>query len=129
MSYRVIRWMLAAALCAPAGLAAQQAPSPLGTWEARVKPGKGDAQVHTVVIRADSSASYGKEIVRWRVRRDTILIALGGEWVSYRLRLVRNELTLSGGDLTEPITLRRVGPPTPRPAGVSVPPDPDTVEY
>ncbi len=54
------------------------------------------------------------------------MIALGGEWETYKLKLKGEELTLSGGDLTDPITLKRVGPATPRPPKVPVPPDPDT---
>ena len=57
------------------------------------------------VVRADSSASYGDETVRWRLKPDSLLLALGGEWVSYRLKLAKKgkRLTLSGGDLTEPL--------------------------
>lgn len=55
-----------------------------------------------------------------------IMIALGGEWEIYKLKLKGDRLTLSGGDLADPITLKRVGPATPRPPTVPVPPDPDT---
>lgn len=98
-----------------------------GTWRvdasADVKNGPRE-----VVIRADSSASWGKETVRWRVKGDRISIALGGEWETYKLKLRNRDtsLTLSGGDLQKPVTLKRVGPPTPRPANVKVPEDPDT---
>jgi hypothetical protein len=54
------------------------------------------------------------------------MIALGGEWEIYELKLGRDRMTLSGGDLQEAITLKRVGPPTPRPDSVAIPPDPDT---
>lgn len=53
------------------------------------------------------------------------MIALGGEWETYKLKLKGDHLTLSEGDLTDPITLKRVGQATPRPANVPVPPDPD----
>jgi len=91
----------------------------LGTWEA-----KADAEVPEIIIRADSSASYGSETVRWRVRTDTIMIALGDEWVCYKLRVKGDKMTLSEGDLTEPLTLKRVGPPSARPDSISVPEDP-----
>jgi hypothetical protein len=55
------------------------------------------------------------------------MIALGGEWETYKLKLKGEQLTLSGGDLSDPITLKRVGPATPRPANVPVPADPDSV--
>lgn len=79
----------------------------------------------TVMIRPDSSASWGKETVRWRLKPGEIMIALGGEWETYKLKLKGDQLTLSGGDLTDPITLKRVGQATPRPVNVSIPPDPD----
>jgi len=91
----------------------------LGTWEA-----KADAEVHEIIIRADSSASYGTETVRWRVKADTLMIALGEEWVCYTLRVRGDKMTLSEGDLQEPITLKRVGPPSPRPDSIPVPADP-----
>jgi hypothetical protein len=36
-------------------------------------------------------------------------------------------MTLSGPDLPEEVTLRRVGPPTARPDSIPVPPDPGPV--
>jgi hypothetical protein len=104
--------------------AAAQANPLLGTWltEKKIK----DAPA-IVIVRADSSASYGTETVRWRVRAPgKILLALGGEWVEYNYRIRSDRMTLSGGDLTEAITLHRNGPPTPRPANIPVPTDPDT---
>ena len=110
---------------APQRLSAQANPL-LGTWvtERKIK----DAPA-IVIVRADSSASYGTETVRWRIRTTgKILLALGGEWVEYDYRVRSGKLTLSGGDLTEAITLRRTGAPTPRPPNVPVPGDPDTEE-
>lgn len=104
-------------------LAAQASPI-LGTWvtERKIK----DAPA-IVIVRPDSSASYGTETVRWRIRTPgKILLALGGEWVEYDFRVRSGKLTLSGGDLTEAITLRRTGAPTPRPTNIPIPPDPDT---
>lgn len=96
-----------------------------GTWQ--LEKGKVNADgPKTVIIRPDSSASWGKETVRWRLRADQIMIALGGEWEIYKLKVVRDRMTLSGGDLTEAITLKRVGPPSPRPDSIPIPPDPDT---
>lgn len=81
----------------------------------------------TVMIRFDSSASWGKETVRWRLKPGQIMIALGGEWETYDLKLKQDRLELSGGDLSEKITLKKVGPATPRPGNVPVPPDPDSI--
>ena len=110
-------------LIVPVSLQGQQA-SVVGTWRV-------DAKVDTrggpreVIIRADSSATWGKETSRWRLKADSIMVAIGGEWETSRLKVGKTQLTISGGDLQKPITLRRVGPPSPRPAGVAVPPDPD----
>ncbi len=108
---------------APVPLLGQSAPVE-GTWrvEAKLDTRGGPREV---IIRADSSATWGKETSRWRLKDDSIMVALGGEWETYRLDVSKTRLTISGGDLQKPITLKRVGEATPRPAGVEVPPDPD----
>lgn len=103
---------------------AAQSPDLTGTWRVAAGADVGEGP-REVVIRADSSASWGRETVRWRRVENKIWIAIGGEWEIYDLRLRNRELRLSGGDLTKPVTLQRVGPPTPRPSNVAVPPDPD----
>lgn len=122
--------LLLAALLAPGATEAQTKaavqPSVEGTWrvDAASVAGKGPREV---IIRSDSSASWGKETVRWRLPTpDKIMIALGGEWETYRMKIKGDKLTLSGGDLSEPITLKRTGPATARPDSVPIPPDPDT---
>lgn len=115
---------------AVANLSAQASPgksaaSVSGTWQLEKGKVKADGP-KTVVIRPDSSASWGKETVRWRLKGDQIMIALGGEWEIYKLKLSSDRMTLSGGDLTEAITLKKVGPPSVRPDSVPIPPDPDT---
>ena len=87
-----------------------------GTWEADSPDGP-----VSIIVRTDSSASFGDEIVRWRLAADTVYLALGGEWIAYNYRMKGKTLTLSGGDLEEPIDLKKIGPPTPRPDGVPVP--------
>lgn len=117
------RCSLFAVLLLPPLLTAQ-APDITGIWrvDTGAEVGSGPREV---IIRADSSASWGRETVRWRRVQGKIWIAIGGEWETYDLRLRRNDLTLSGGDLTKPVTLRRVAAATPRPANVPIPPDPD----
>ncbi|HET7603757.1 MAG TPA: hypothetical protein VFK36_12115 [Gemmatimonadales bacterium] len=122
--FRAVRSLLVLfAVLLPVPLLGQEA-SVEGTW-------KVDAKLDTrggpreVIIRPDSSATWGKETSRWRLRDDSIMVAIGGEWETYKLDVSKTRLTISGGDLQKPITLKRVGPATPRPAGVSVPPDPD----
>ena len=105
------------------GLSAQ-APrrAPLeGRWEAR---GPDDA-IHHIMVRADSSAQFGKDIARWRVVADSLWLTLGdGVWMVYGLAVKGERLTLSGGDLEKPVTLRRVGPAQPRPDSLRVPDPP-----
>lgn len=118
--------LLAFALAGASSLAAQKDAPIVGTWKADLKDQNRQDAPREVIVRADSSASWGKETVRWRLKADSVMIALGGEWVTYKLKVDRTRLTLSGGDLAKPVTLTRVGPPTARPEGVAVPPDPDT---
>ena len=115
---------LALALLLPRALYAQKPVDITGTWkvDARADTKNGPREV---IIRADSSASWGKEVIRWRLKGDTIMIALGGEWESHTLKVRDNTMTISEGGLEKSVTLKRVGPPTPRPAGVKIPDDPD----
>jgi hypothetical protein len=116
---------VAAMLLAPRIATAQQA-AILGTWKFDLKQDQKKEGPRTVIVRPDSSASYGTQTVRWRIVGDSLALALGGEWVNYRLKLKGKKLTLSGGDLNEPVNFQLVGPPTARPDTVRVPPDPDT---
>lgn len=97
-------------------LAAQPAPKLEGTWRADTPDGPRE-----VIVRPDSSASFGDETVRWRIVADSIFIALGDEWTVYNFALAGRKLTLSGGDLEEPIVLRRIGPPSARPDSIPLP--------
>ena len=99
-----------------------------GLWQLEKGTVKAEGP-RTVMIRPDSSASWGKETVRWRLvpANGEIMIALGGEWETYKLRVKQDRLELWGGDLTEKITLKRVGMWTARPPNVPIPPDPDTI--
>jgi hypothetical protein len=115
MSVRPSALALSLLLLVPPVLAAQDA-DVSGTWQVDTPDGP-----QTVVVRADSSASFGEEIVRWRMIADTIFIAFGDEWVGYNYLLRGRTLTLSGGDLEEPYDLKRIGPPSALPDGVEVP--------
>jgi len=119
--------LLAGLVAVPARAQSTDAEDLLGTWTFDLKQGDQKTGPRTVVVRPDSSASYGKETVRWRVKPDSLLLALGGEWVSYKLKFKGKgkQMELSGGDLTEAITFDKLGPPTPRPDSVPIPPDPD----
>ncbi len=105
----------------PGSLASQAAlPDISGMWRVETPDGPQE-----VVIRADSSASFGDDTVRWRLVADSIHIALGDEWMVYAYELRgRKKMTLSGGDLEEPMELDRIGPATARAEGVEIPPPP-----
>lgn len=90
-----------------------------GAWRAQTPDGPKE-----VIVRPDSSASFGEEVVRWRLAPDTVYLAFGDEWVGYHVVRKGNTLTLSGGDLEEPIDLTWTGPPPPRPEDVPLPPAP-----
>jgi hypothetical protein len=124
-----MRYVPLLALAMAAHPLAAQAPSGTqlsGLWLLEKGKVKADGP-KTVMIRSDSSASWGKVTVRWRLKPGQIMIALGGEWETYDFKLKSDRLELSGGDLSDKITLKKVGPATPRAANVPVPPDPDTV--
>jgi hypothetical protein len=94
-----------------------------GTWQARA----GD-EIRHIMVRSDSSAQFGDQVARWRVVGDSLWITLGdGVWQVYRLQLGGSgggggdKMTISGGDLEKPVTLRRVGPATPRPDTLAIP--------
>jgi hypothetical protein len=88
-----------------------------GTWQAR----SGD-EIRHIVVRSDSSAQFGDEVARWRVVGDSLWITLGdGVWQVYGMKLGADKLTISGGDLEKPVTLRRVGPPVARPDSLAIP--------
>ena len=115
---------LALALAIAPDLTAQKPIDIVGTW--RVDAGTDTKNgPREAIIRSDSSASWGKETIRWRLKPDSILIVLGGEWESHKIVVKDNTMTLSGGGLEKPVTLKRIGPATPRPAGVKIPDDPD----
>lgn len=113
----------ALALGLAAGPAAGQSPRLEGKWQARTSEA-----IHHIQVRSDSSAQFGDQIARWRIVGDSLWLTVGdGVWMVYGLRLVRDRLTLSGGDLEEPVTLRRVGPPEVRDTAAAIPdaPPPD----
>src|SRR6185295_10521634 len=98
---RLPNW--SAAFCAAivgAAITVVQGPKPnlAGTWRANTPDGP-----QSIVIRADSSASWGAETVRWRLVGDSIFIAFGDEWMVYKLDVRGDQMKVSGGDLEEPI--------------------------
>lgn len=117
---RLLVMLVTATLTLPAAVLGQGNPPRIaGTWRADTPEGPRD-----VIIRPDSSASFGEETIRWRLAGDSIFLAFGNEWMGYTLRLRGEQLTVSGGDLEEPMTLRRTGPWTPRPDSIPLPPAP-----
>ena len=106
----------------PVALAAQGRPAPRleGKWEAHTDDGP-----RLIMVRGDSSAQFGEQVARWRVVGDSVWFTMGdGVWNVYGLKMQGDRLTISGGDLDKPVTLRRVGPPTARPDTLHVPEPP-----
>jgi hypothetical protein len=95
-----------------------------GRWQAKTED-----EIRNIMVRSDSSAQFGDQVARWRVVGDSLWLTLGdGVWQVYGMKLDREKLTLSGGDLEKPVTLRRVGPPTARADSVAIPPPPAPTE-
>jgi hypothetical protein len=94
-----------------------------GDWQAK----SGD-EIRHIMVRPDSSAQFGDQVARWRLLGDSLWLTLGdGVWMVYRVALATDKLTISGGDLKKPVTLRRVGPAVQRADTVTIPaPPPDT---
>ncbi len=109
-------WVMGTAI-----LAIAQAPVRLtGDWQAKA----GD-EIRHIMVRSDSSAQFGRDLARWRLVGDSLWITLGdGVWQVYGMKLAGDKLTISGGDLEKPVTLRRVGPPTARPDTLTIPEPP-----
>ena len=110
------------------GLVAQGAGAPRrarleGDWQAKTDDG-----IRHIMVRPDSSAQFGNDVARWRVVGDSLWLTLGdGVWMVYGLAIAGDKLTISGGDLDKPVTLRRSGPATARPDTLAIPtPPPDT---
>jgi hypothetical protein len=88
-----------------------------GNWQAHA----GD-EIRNIMVRGDSSAQFGKDVARWRVVGDSLWITLGdGVWQVYGMKLAADKMTISGGDLEKPVTLRRIGPATARPDTLTIP--------
>jgi hypothetical protein len=95
-----------------------------GKWQAKT-----DDEIRHIMVRSDSSAQFGDQVARWRVVGDSLWLTLGdGVWQVYRMKLDADKLTLSGGDLDKPVTLRRVGPATPKSDTLPVPAPPPPTE-
>lgn len=107
-------WFVAAALV---GLVTQVPLRLTGNWQAKA----GD-EIRNIMVRSDSSAQFGKDVARWRVVGDSLWITLGdGVWQVYGMKIAGDKLTISGGDLEKPVTLRRVGPANARPDTLTIP--------
>jgi len=122
--------LLLALLCGVASpLAAQdlgpeRRPRLEGKWQAKTED-----EIRNIMVRSDSSAQFGDQVARWRVVGDSLWLTLGdGVWQVYGMKLGSDKLTLSGGDLEKPVTLRRVGAATARADSVAIPPPPPASE-
>ncbi len=104
-----MRVFLFVLIVVPSALFGQRTPASLsGAWQADMLEGP-----QAIVVTGDSTVSFGEETVRIRISADTIFVQFGDEWVGYNFELQGDALTLSGGDLMDPVTLRRVVSPSP----------------
>jgi len=95
-----------------------------GKWQAKT-----EEEIRNIIVRSDSSAQFGDQVARWRVLGDSLWLTLGdGVWQVYGMKLDSDKLTLSGGDLEKPVTLRRAGPAPARADSVAIPPPPPPTE-
>jgi hypothetical protein len=95
-----------------------------GKWQAKT-----DDEIRNISVRSDSSAQFGDQVARWRVVGDSLWLTLGdGVWQVYGMKVDADKLTLSGGDLEKPVTLRRVGPAPARADSVAIPAAPPPTE-
>jgi len=95
-----------------------------GKWQAKTED-----EIRNIIVRSDSSAQFGDQVARWRVVADSLWLTLGdGVWQVYGMKLDGDKLTLSGGDLEKPVTLRRVGPAPARADSVAIPGPPPPTE-
>jgi len=95
-----------------------------GKWQAKT-----DDEIRNIMVRGDSSAQFGDQVARWRMTGDSLWLTLGdGVWQVYGMKLDGDKLTLSGGDLEKPVTLRRVGPAIARADSVAIPAPPLATE-
>jgi hypothetical protein len=88
-----------------------------GNWQAKTDDG-----IRHITVRSDSSAQFGDQVARWRLVRDSLWLTLGdGVWMVYGLAVGGDKLTISGGDLQKPVTLRRTGAASARPDTLAIP--------
>lgn len=116
---KTIALLAAMSLLAPALAAQSRSPRARleGKWEAKTDDGP-----RLIMVRADSSAQFGDQVARWRLVGDSVWFTMGdGVWNVYGLKIAGDKLTISGGDLEKPVTLRRVGLATARPDTLEVP--------
>ena len=103
-----MRMIFVVLIMIPSALLGQQSPADLsGSWQAEMLEGP-----DRIVVNGDSTVSFGEETVRIRISADTIYVQFGDEWVGYNFVLQGEALILSGGDLMDPVTLKRAGPPS-----------------
>jgi len=88
-----------------------------GDWQAKT----GD-EIRHIMVRSDSSAQFGDQVARWRLVGDSLWLTLGdGVWMVYGVAVATDKLTISGGDLKKPVTLRRVGAAVQRADTLTIP--------
>ena len=83
---------------------AQLAPNLTGTWKAK----EGGVTV-TLALNADGTGTLDNAKIKYAVRGRTLSIDDSGTVNNYSFELAGNKLTVSGGDLKQPMVFEREG--------------------
>ncbi len=86
------------------GLLAQSTPNLTGTWHA-----KEHGFTMILVLRPDGTGTFDDEAIKYKIIGNKLAITEDGEINNYTFTLKGNSLTLSGGDLDQPMIFERQG--------------------
>jgi len=85
-----------------AATTAATAPDPAGTWETQ-----GPSGVVRLILKPGGTGTFGGGPVRWQFNQGVLsLTGPNGATVMYNAALTQNSLTLSGGNLTQPVVFQ-----------------------
>src|SRR5690349_14232546 len=82
-------------------LATQAAANLVGTWQAQEGP-----VAIVLTLAPGGTGTLDQAPIKYRVQGNTLAVDEGGTLNNYTFALKGNTLTLSGGDLTQPLTFQ-----------------------
>jgi len=77
--------------------------------------GKWEGGLFIITLEANGTGTMSDgpgvppEAIKWKATDKTLAITQDGETTTYKLKLGKDQITLSGGDIDEPVTLTRKG--------------------